>query len=60
MIRDISLTEDDEMSGSLLAHRLDCPVVQDHRARGRPIMTLIDLQRPLSPDVKRHECLAGE
>jgi len=53
-VTDIALTEGPD--GRPLAHRPDCPVVQQHRAAGRFITTLYDIQG--SPaDLACHSCL---
>ena len=41
---DISLTDDDERPGLPLAHRPDCPIVDQHRQDGRPIATLYGIE----------------
>jgi hypothetical protein len=55
MSYDLSLTQDEK--GGLLAHRPDCPMVQDHRERDLPICTMLGCEGPLPADIKRHECL---
>ena len=52
---DITLTEGDD--GELLAHHLDCPMVEAHRAQNRPIMTLMGCTKPLVTWVNQHSCL---
>ncbi len=51
---DIALTEGPD--GKALAHRLDCPVVAEHREQGRPLATLFGIEE-LPSKVARHECL---
>jgi len=50
-----TLTKNDD--DSVLAHDPKCPMVQEHRATGKFIVTLYDCQRPLPPDVEKHKCL---
>ena len=52
---DIVLTED-ETGKALLAHRPDCPMIDEHRKWARPIMTMFGCEKPLPPDVARHTC----
>jgi hypothetical protein len=54
---DIALTEDDDRAGGVIAHRIDCPVVQIHREAGRVIMTMLGCKHPLAGEIKRHHCL---
>jgi hypothetical protein len=54
---DVTVTEDDEGLGRLVAHRPDCPVVDRHRTTGRPLMTMFDCQGPLPIDLRRCACL---
>lgn len=54
---DYSLTEG---KGTLVAHRPDCPVVQVHRDKGLPIMTMFGVKGPLGNDVAKCECLRDE
>lgn len=54
---DVTLTEDDERPGKLLAHRPDCPMVSRHRDEDRPLMTMFGCEGPLPFDVRQHECL---
>ncbi len=58
MTRNLVLTEDDEKKGEIIAHHLECPVVQEHRAQGRYLATLIGIQKPLPSHVKQHKCLS--
>jgi hypothetical protein len=52
---DVTLTEGE--NGEILAHRIDCPEVQKQRAQGRPLATLLGIEKPLPADVRRHSCL---
>ena len=52
----ISVTGDG--NGKVIAHHPDCPVVQQHRIEGRPIMTMLVDDRPLPVDLAQHSCLA--
>ena len=53
---DYALTEDED--GGALAHRLDCPMVAEHRAASRPVLTLLACAKPLVlSDARRHHCL---
>ena len=56
---DLSLTQDEK--GGLLAHRPDCPMVQDHRERDLPILTMWGCEGPLPAAdegfLGYHECL---
>jgi len=54
---DVALTEDDSELGTLIAHRLDCAIVQRHREEGRMICSMFGSEEPLPPDLKRHSCL---
>ena len=53
---DIALTENDERNG-VVAHTLDCPVVQQHREEGREIASLYGIAGPLDPSLPQHSCL---
>jgi hypothetical protein len=57
MSYDLSLTQDEK--GGLVAHHPDCPMVQDHRDRDQPIMTMFGCEGPLPVYgfLKYHECL---
>jgi len=57
MIRDLVLTEDDGRPGKLLVHRPGCPAVEDHRAAGRMVVTMLGTQAPIPPDLRRHDCV---
>jgi hypothetical protein len=54
---DIALVEDDDDPGHVMAHRLDCPVVRQHRDEDRMIFNLFGISKPLPDDLKRHECM---
>jgi len=56
-VTDITLTEDEDKPGTVLAHKPHCPMVQQHREAGRPIMTMLGCPDPLPPEMKRHTCL---
>lgn len=58
-LKDLALTGD-QATGEVIAHRLDCPVVQLHRDAGLPILNLYDCQGTLPADLKRHACLDQE
>jgi hypothetical protein len=58
MIRGVvTLTEDDEKPGDALLHDPDCPMVQDHRIQGRPIITMMGIKLPIPPGLKCHSCI---
>lgn len=54
--RDIALTEDED--GEVLAHRADCPYARALSAAGKPVVTMLDCEQSLPPELRRHECLA--
>jgi hypothetical protein len=51
---DLVLTEGPD--GTVLAHKLDCPMVQQHRMHGRPLCTMIGCELPLPKNLQWHEC----
>jgi hypothetical protein len=56
---DITLTEDPDAKGKLLAHRPDCEMVTRHRIEGKPIFTMLGCQADPPPDMlKRHSCMS--
>jgi hypothetical protein len=57
MITVFALIEDDDEKGHVVAHSTDCPVVQEHRAQGRSIVTMIGVTKPLTAEVKQHDCM---
>jgi hypothetical protein len=56
---DLVLTEDDEDPSKVLMHRLDCPMVAQHRAQERPVVTLFGVEKGSFADeqMPRHTCL---
>jgi hypothetical protein len=56
MSYDVSLLEADG-GGRLVAHRTDCPVVQQHFDQERLIFTMLGIEKPLPLYLGRHECL---
>ena len=57
MIRDISLVEGH--GGRLVVHRIDCPAVRIVAALGHPVLTMIDIERPIPRDETHvwHDCM---
>jgi len=55
MAEDIAVTVSE--TGGLLAHRIDCAMVNYHRASNQPVLTMIGIQNEIPSRIKKHGCL---
>jgi hypothetical protein len=46
-----------ETTGTMVAHRADCPDVRRAARAGIPVMTMFGCAAPLPDDIARHSCL---
>jgi hypothetical protein len=57
MMLNLAIADED---GELVAHQADCPYVRKLADEGKPVATLLDVERPDQlGNLKRHSCLDG-
>jgi hypothetical protein len=44
-------------NNELVWHRADCPYVRMLANRGEPVLTMLEITRPIPDDAKKHSCL---
>lgn len=56
MIRNIALVQDPD--GDCTVHRAECPAAREAAAAGRPVLTMLGVQRSIPRDqYRQHDCM---